>query len=438
MSEVDAMLRGSPYVQYVYGYPHKTAYRPLDAPVALDALWASEDRGALSLYAHVPFCEVRCGFCNLFTEARPDEGPVRAWLDAFERQCRAVSRALGPRRFARAALGGGTPTWLDPPDLARVLALLEDVLERPIAEVPTSVETSPSTATPERVATLRERGVFRVSVGVQSFDEAECRSMGRPQRSEDVRRALGALRDARFPVLNVDLIYGAAGQTEASLVSSLDAALGYAPQELYLYPLYVRPLTGLGRRGRSWDDHRLALYRAARDHLRALGWRQASMRMFRSPDAPATPGPSYECQTDGMVGLGCGARSYTRALHYSEPWAVGAASVRGILADYAALDDRALTLARHGVALDEAEQRRRYVLLSLLGEGLSLGGFERRFGVAALDEVPALPALCDAGLAEARDGVVALTDRGVERSDAVGPLLFSAAMRELMGGFELR
>lgn len=438
MSEVDAMLRGSPYVQYVYGYPHKTAYRPLDAPVALDALWSTEDRNALSLYAHVPFCEVRCGFCNLFTEARPGDAPVRAWLDAFERQCRAVTRALGDRRFARAALGGGTPTWLEPADLARVLALMEEVMQRSIAEVPTSVETSPSTATPERVAMLRERGVFRVSVGVQSFDESECRAMGRPQRPGDVRRALGALSDARFPVLNVDLIYGAAGQTEASLVRSLDEAIGYDPQELYLYPLYVRPLTGLGRRGRSWDDHRLALYRAARDHLRALGWRQASMRMFRSPGAPATPGPSYECQTDGMVGLGCGARSYTRALHYSEPWAVGASSVRGILADYAALDDRALAHARHGVALDAAEQRRRYVLLSLLGDGLPLDAFERRFGVAAFEDAPALLGLCDAGLAEVRDGALALTERGVERSDAVGPLLFSPAMRGLMGGFDLR
>jgi oxygen-independent coproporphyrinogen-3 oxidase len=438
VSEVDAMLRGSPYQQYVYGYPHKTAYRPLAEPVALADLWAREDRAALSLYAHVPFCEVRCGFCNLFTEARPDDAPVRAWLGAFERQCRAVSRALGTRRFARAALGGGTPTWLDPDDLARVLALMEEVLEQPIAAVPTSVETSPATATPERVAMLRERGVFRVSVGVQSFDDAECRAMGRPQRPDDVRRALEILRDARFPVLNVDLIYGAAGQTEESLARSLDAALGYAPQELYLYPLYVRPLTGLDRRARSWDDHRIALYRSARDHLRARGWRQGSMRMFRAPDAPVAPGPGYECQRDGMVGLGCGARSYTRALHYSEPWAVRAASVREILADYAALDDRALAHARHGVALDEPEQRRRHVLLSLLGEGMALDDFARRFGVDVFVEVPALAALCDAGLAEMRGGVLALTDRGVERSDAVGPMLFTAAMRDRMGGFELR
>lgn len=432
------MLRGSPYAQYVYGYPHKTAYRALDAPVALDALWSGEDRGALSLYAHVPFCEVRCGFCNLFTVSRPDDAPVRAWLAAFERQCRAVSRALGPRRFARAALGGGTPTWLSADDLSRVLDRVEEVLERPIADVPTSVETSPATATPDRVALIRSRGVFRVSVGVQSFDEGECKAMGRPQRAGELRRALDTLRDARFPVLNLDLIYGADGQTADSLARSIDDALSYAPQELYLYPLYVRPLTGLGRRGRAWDDHRLSLYRAARDHLRARGWRQGSMRRFHAPDAPTAPGPSYECQRDGMVGLGCGARSYTRALHYSEPWAVGSTSVREILTGYASLRDDDFARARYGVALDDDEQRRRYALLSLLGDGLDLDDFAARFGVSALDALPTLAALRDAGIATVTDQTLSLTELGVERSDAVGPTLFSAAMRERMAGFDLR
>ncbi len=89
---------------------------------------------------------------------------------------------------------------------------------------------------------------------------------------------------------------------------------------------------------------RLAIYRAARDRLRAAGYAQVSMRMFRrGPEA--TWGPAYDCARDGMVGLGAGARSYTAALHYSTPYAVGQAGIAEIVADYVARD-----AVRHGRA----------------------------------------------------------------------------------------
>ncbi|KOG89838.1 coproporphyrinogen III oxidase, partial [Streptomyces varsoviensis] len=96
---------------------------------------------------------------------------------------------------------------------------------------------------------LAERGTTRLSLGVQSFVDAEARAAVRPQRRADVEAALGRVRAAGIPVLNIDLIYGIDGQTADSWRRSLDAALAWRPEELYLYPLYVRPLTGLGRQG---------------------------------------------------------------------------------------------------------------------------------------------------------------------------------------------
>lgn len=169
-----------------------------------------------------------------------------------------------------------------------------------LRSVPLSVETSPSTATADRLAVLAERGTTRISIGVQSFVEAEARAAVRPQRRADVEAALDRIRDARIPVLNIDLIYGIDGQTEDSWRASLDAALGWRPEELYLYPLYVRPLTGLGRldaeagaaADAAWDEQRLRLYRAGRDHLLAHGYEQVSMRMFRRADARARTAPT--------------------------------------------------------------------------------------------------------------------------------------------------
>jgi oxygen-independent coproporphyrinogen-3 oxidase len=272
---------------------------------------------------------MRCGFCNLFTLAHGESDAVAAYLDALERQGRAVADALDGARFARLAIGGGTPTYLDARAIGRVFDLVEDTFGVTAAAVPASCETSPATATDDRLAVLAALGVSRVSLGVQTFDEAEALRLGRPQARRDVEAALGRIRAAGFATLNVDLIYGIAGQDAASLVDSLDGALAVAPEEIYLYPLYVRPLTGLERRAAFPEDAaRRALYRVARAHLLARGYEQATMRLFRRAGAPAGDGPAYCCQRDGMVGLGAGARSYTRALHYSSEWAVSRAGVK--------------------------------------------------------------------------------------------------------------
>ena len=103
----------------------------------------------------------------------------------------------------------------------------------------------------------------RISIGVQSFFEEETAACGRPQ-SREADAALSLLADAGFATINIDLIYGLPGQTLETWLESLRAALSYQPDQLYLYPLYVRPLTGLGRSQRSWDDLRLTCYREAR------------------------------------------------------------------------------------------------------------------------------------------------------------------------------
>lgn len=438
-----------PYRSYVYAYPHKTAYRVLPERPELAALWAGEPKDALSLYAHIPFCEVRCGFCNLFTRiGAPDELTTR-YLDALDRQAAAVREALGdasPVRFATAAFGGGTPTFLTASELERLCDIAEKRTGVDLRAVPLSVETSPATATADRLALLADRGATRLSIGVQSFVEAEARAAVRPQHRADVEAALGRIRDTGVPVLNIDLIYGIDGQTERSWRESLDAALAWRPEELYLYPLYVRPLTGLGRlqdpaaADREWDERRLRLYRYGRDHLLAHGYEQVSMRMFRRADAgPAGP-DDYACQTDGMIGLGCGARSYTSALHYSFDYAVDMREIRSIIDTYTETED--FSRAEVGRAVDADEARRRHLLQSLLqAGGMPVAGYEERFGsspftdfAGELGRFEALGWLD----ADAPEGLLRLSPEGLAYSDGLGPELFSPAVRAAMSAYETK
>lgn len=292
--DVPWLASESPYTGYAYGYPHKTAYRRLEPARALADVWAAQPgRDSLFLYLHVPFCEMRCGFCNLFTMARPGGDLSERFVRTLRHQAEVTRAALGDEaRFVRLAIGGGTPTQLPLEALAEVFAIATQVMGADAAQIPVACEVSPETLDADKVALLREQHVDRVSIGVQSFDEAETRALRRPQSREVARAAIARLRQAGFATVNIDLIYGIPGQTAATWRRSLDEALEFAPQELFLYPLYVRPGTGLGRSrrlGAASDDPRLARYREGRDLLLERGYVQHSMRMFRHRDAPPLP-----------------------------------------------------------------------------------------------------------------------------------------------------
>ncbi|WXB00293.1 STM4012 family radical SAM protein [Pendulispora brunnea] len=437
MTLAERFLR-NPYQSYVYAYPHKTAYRILPEPIALDAAWASEPRDAGFLYVHIPFCEMRCGFCNLFTRARPQAELITAYLSTLERQAVRVREAIGPMHYARRAIGGGTPTYLDPPALHRIFDVMEHTMGAR-AGIPTSAETSPETATRERLGVLRERGVDRISIGVQSFLDTEAKDLLRPQRATIVRGALERIRAAQFPILNIDLMYGIPGQTHVSFEANLRAALEYHPEEIYLYPLYVRARTGLDRRGgMDPDDTRLSLYRHGCAFLASAGYERISMRMFRARRAPSLGGPVYCCQTDGMVGLGCGARSYTTRLHYSDEYAVGARGVQEILEAYVARSDASFSSTDYGFVLNDREQRRRFVILSLLADGLDARAYTARFGSDAEQDFPELAELVANALAERLMAGHRLTRAGIDLSDAIGPWLASAEVRSRMALYVLR
>jgi oxygen-independent coproporphyrinogen-3 oxidase len=436
---VKSVRAGTPYAAYSYSYPHKTAYRPIMPSLNLRSVWADEGKDALFFYTHLPFCEMRCGFCNLFTTPNPHGEVVDLYLDVLERQFDRVAQALGRASFARGAIGGGTPTYLSAAQLDRLFDFAARAFALDPRRVPMSVETSPRTADDDKLAVLKRRGVSRISIGVQSMIDGEVNAAGRAQRQQWVSAAIDRIRAHDFATLNVDLIYGLPGQTTASWRESLVRVLRFEPDELYLYPLYVRPLTGLDRRGaQPGDELRLNCYREARQTLLSSGYEQLSMRMFRATRARVQAGPVYCCQEDGMVGLGCGARSYTRSLHYSSEYAVGASGVKAILGEFLAKTDTQLEQIDYGCMLDAAEQKRRYAIKSLLrSEGLDGRAYAARFASEVIDDIPEIANLIEDGLVETGD-MLRLTDAGMERSDAIGPYLYSDSVKRMMDAYEFQ
>jgi len=435
---LNSFLARGPYVGYCYSYPHKTAYRRL--PVrSLRDVWQDEARDSLFLYVHVPFCEFRCGFCNLFTLSQPDADLPGAWLKTFERQAKILKQQILEANFGQLAIGGGTPSYLNTDELELLFNVLQNDLNVNGSMVPASMEVSPATVDQDKLRLMKDFGVDRVSMGVQSFDGNDVGSMGRPQKLPTVMNAIELIEKFDFPIMNLDLIYGATGQTEASWLDSVKRSIACQPAEIYLYPLYVREKTGLAKRGSQTAAHaqqRLSFYRSGRDELLGEGYEQVSMRMFRKPVTMSSHKADYRCQEDGMVGLGCGARSYTKKLHYGTEYAVRQKSVARIISDFVSQSDQQLSQVEFGFELDGLEIRRRHLILSLfLVEGISLHDYELRFGSCAMEDFPQLLALLERNLAVRVGDLIRLSEDGLAWSDTIGPWLYSAEVEKRMEAY---
>ena len=429
-----------PYRSYLYSYPHKTAYRELNPPIPLQSLWDKEDTETYFLYMHIPFCAARCGFCNLFTLPDKRQDSHEQYVDALERQAKQWAPVTSRRPYSRFAIGGGTPTLLNETQLSRLFDIAEHTMGLDTSQASISVETSPDTVTDGKLSILKERRVDRVSMGIQSFIEAEASAIYRPQKPQEVERALEKLVRYDFPLLNLDLIYGLPGQTEETWIYSLERVLAYDPGEVFIYPLYTRENTIVKPEDiqRQGPDIRMQLYQAARELLKSKGYTQYSMRRFAKEQSSAKALLPYSCQEEGMVGLGCGARSYTSEVHYASKYGVTYKATQSIIADYVGTER--YDVADYGIVLSREEQKRRFILKALLHrEGLMLSAYQKRFGTDVMSDYPWLNELLVEEMAcfdvEENERVLRLTENGLGYSDAIGDWLISADIREQMEGF---
>ena len=427
----------NPYIQYMYSYPHKTAYRPLEgisfkkyAP-----LLAGSGHG---LYLHIPFCQAKCGYCNLFSVTGQGEKEIDQYLDAVERQSLQYKEVLAPYRpvFSEVVIGGGTPLLLAKKQMERMFSMLGKYFsfsqERGMV-----VETAPNQTTEEKLEVLRRVGVTRVSMGIQSFSDRELSILGRGHRAQKAREALGLLKSFCFPCINVDFIYGIPGQSVDSLLESLQEALSFEPDEIFLYPLYIKHGSGLVYTKVSPDwQHGYEQYQKASGFLRASGFRQDSMRRFVKGKKKRE---FSECGFKTSLALGCGGRSYLGNLHFCTPYAITQDTCLKQLEDFEHTED--FSVISHGILLSKEEMRRRYVIRHLLiRPGIPLNQYQNHFGSWVMDDFPILKQWVELGFlridqsGEKTDshGFLTLTELGMGLSDYLGPKLISDNVRERM------
>src|SRR5262245_28861254 len=198
----------------------------------------AEPSGAsLGFYIHVPFCEQRCHYCSFNTAPRDEAGFVR-YLEALHHELRLLSGLPWADRVTVATvfLGGGTPSLLEADDLASILAALRTGFAL-AAGAEVTVECNPESVTRAKLERYRAAGVNRVSLGVQSLDEALLRRLGRLHDARRAREAFGAAREAGFGDVSVDLMYGLPDQDVATWGHTVADVLEWAPDHLSAYGL---------------------------------------------------------------------------------------------------------------------------------------------------------------------------------------------------------
>ena len=196
----------------------------------------------LALYVHLPWCVRKCPYCDFNSHAMPQNMPQREYIDALIEDLDHDLTKVRDRTLISIFFGGGTPSLFSPEEIGR---LLEAVRERFVVsdELEVTLEANPGTIEHGRFAGYREAGVTRVSLGVQSFNEQQLKTLGRIHGAEDVHRAVDELRRAGLDNFNLDLMYGLPQQSIEEALQDLRSAIELQPAHISHYQLTLEPGT---------------------------------------------------------------------------------------------------------------------------------------------------------------------------------------------------
>jgi oxygen-independent coproporphyrinogen-3 oxidase len=333
----------------------------------------------LSLYVHLPWCLKKCPYCDFNSHAvaaGADGGvPEQRYLQALRADLEAALPLVWGRKIVSIFIGGGTPSLFSSSAIEQLLSDVRALLPlEPGCEI--TLEANPGTFEAERFRAFRRAGVTRLSIGVQSFDDAALARIG---RVHDGAQARAAVQEARqtFDTFNIDLMYGLPGQTLEALQRDLDIALAFGPPHLSVYHLTLEPNTLFARHPPPLPDEDLAS-----DMLDLLGARIAQAGLDRY-EVSAFARAGHRCrhnlnywQFGDYLGIGAGAHgkvSFAQRVVRQVRWREPAAYMRHAMAGQAVSKEE--EVARQALPFE-------FMLNALrLREGFALPEFTRRTGL---------------------------------------------------------
>jgi oxygen-independent coproporphyrinogen-3 oxidase len=388
--------------------------RPTDLapdPLGVLAGAAPVDR-AVGLYVHVPFCVARCHYCS-FNTAPLAEGGMARYLRALHREIDLAAAAPWAPGIAveTVFLGGGTPSLLEPDEMA---ALLDHARARFAlrGDAEVTVECNPESVSLAKLEAYRRAGVNRVSLGVQSLDDAILPRLGRRHDAGGARAAFAAAREAGIPQVSVDLIYGLPGLDLDGWERAVGAVLAWTPEHLSAYGLTLDPGSRWGSAGVTGlpaEEAVVAQYWALARRAAAAGYEHYEISNYARPGCRSRHNRIY-WQHREYLALGPGACGFLGRVRYG--------NVRSTERYCQVLEDGRLPVDQHEVLTDRQQLGERLILGLRLREGVPAEWLDAR---AAEDRALAarLVTWRQGGLLSVAGGRARLTEQGFLLSDAL-------------------
>jgi oxygen-independent coproporphyrinogen-3 oxidase len=354
----------------------------------------------LGVYVHWPYCARICPYCDFNVvrdRGRTDE--QQALADAIVADLVAQRALTGDQPLLSIFFGGGTPSLMDPAQVARVIDTAK-VLWRPAPDLEISLEANPTDAEADRFAALADAGVQRLSLGVQALDDAALKALGRNHDAGAARRAIAAATRA-FPRLSIDLIYARPGQTDAAWRAELSEAIALGPEHVSPYQLTIEHGTAFDRAvGRGTlvvpdEDLAATLFETTQEILEAAGFDAYEVSNHARGEAARSRHNLVYWRGRDYVGVGPGAHG--RLTLPANPGLGGRAATiahRAIKTYVAAVADTGVGFEREILAAEEAAEER-LVLGLRIDEGV---GFDEMAPLGLSPSLPKVRDLVEAGL----------------------------------------
>jgi oxygen-independent coproporphyrinogen III oxidase len=375
---------------------------------------------SFSLYVHIPYCLSKCPYCD-FNAYGVRTWPEERYVDAL---CAELQQAVTyppwkNETVATLYFGGGTPSLFAPTSIQRFVAEVARLC--PLSpELEVTLEADPASVTLEKLAAYRALGINRLSLGIQSFEPAILKTLGRLHSAEDARRVLTWARESGFANVNVDVIFAVPGQTQAMLQQDLEQVFACAPEHVSIYNLTYEegtPFFTMRQKGRMQplsEDEEVAMYAMIRAQCAAHDFVQYEISNFARPNYTSRHNTSY-WQGQSYLGLGAGAHSFAHDPNWGARWSnerhPGKYTDRALDGGDARLEIETLSRSQ---ALGE------FVFLQLRQlSGFAEQRFVKCFGLALIEAFPHIETLVSDGLLAREAGQLKLTERGLLLADTV-------------------
>ncbi|AUN93632.1 oxygen-independent coproporphyrinogen III oxidase-like protein [Pseudazoarcus pumilus] len=388
---------------------HRLAVQPPPAPTTLVGP-APAEPPPLSIYAHYPWCVRKCPYCDFNSHALRGGSDAadmeRRYIDALIADVAASAPLVAGRSVDTVFFGGGTPSLMSPASLGRVIdAIARHTALAPDAEI--TLEANPGTFEAARFRGFREAGANRLSVGIQSFDDAHLTALGRIHDSAEARRAIGIAQD-HFERVNLDLMYALPNQSLDAALSDVDVALAFGPEHLSGYHLTLEPNTPFHHSPPPVpdDDTAADMQEAIEARLREAGYDNYETSAFARAGARSRHNLNYWSFGD-YLGVGAGAHGklstadgIVREMRHKHPQRYLDAARRGQFVQ-----------ERRSVTADELPFE--FMMNALrLADGVPAAWFEARTGLPLATITAELAKARAAGLLDTDDAVLRPTPRG--------------------------